>query len=292
MIQIPAFFDRIPEINIKNSHQKVVDLIHESDLTKELTAHLSSDFVQTTNQFIGGAAQLIENNYEGTPTVLEKLKAIDKEYDIPFKNLKNTITEFTQEISARSETTGSKPPSAMKDNFKIEIEEPSKRKKKGGKGSKGRAPEDAEDEEVISYAKQRGGKNMRISNMEEEGEESNAQGGGARIDEEVRRYHRGYISEEEDPEANIFDEEFGRPIKDFGKVSPMPTTRAKGAGRGRKKKDQGEDDDDEDFVVEEKKPTKRKAPASHTADIEPSQGKRQRGKAKEGKTSATSKKFL
>lgn len=289
MIQIPAFFDRIPEVNIKNSNQKVVDLIQECDFSRELTAHMSSDFVQTTTNFLKEASQLIESGYEQTPAVLEKLKAIDKEYDIPFKNLKNNIMEFTQDLSTRTETTVSKPPSTKKDSQRIEIDEHDKRKKTPRKGAKSRAPENAEDgEDVISYVKHREGKKaLRLGNMEEE-EELKAE---ARVDEEHRRYYRGYISEEEDPEASIFDEEFGKPID---RASPMPATRTNNARTAKKSPRKGDDDEDEEFILTEKKPTKRKAPASKTVEVAASQGKRVRAdtsKGKGGKSSA-SKKFL
>lgn len=104
IIHLTSLFDRISEINLRNSYQILEDVINGNDITKGLIARLSKDFALNTSSFVGGTSQLIERNYEDTENLCDNLKIIDKQHDIPYMSLKSNILELTQEVRLRSDS--------------------------------------------------------------------------------------------------------------------------------------------------------------------------------------------
>lgn len=275
LIQLSTFFDHIPEINIKNSYQKVADLIRESDISRELIAHISKDFAQTTNSFVLGASQLIETNYDDTQATGDRLKLMDREYEVPFQNLKSNIMEFTQELAFRPDTSSK--PSANKSDLMIAVEEEAEaprpnptQNQNRKKGNQLLLPEQ-EEEEMMTYKK---GKNSKKSPRHDELEEEKAtmkRMGKLRIDDEPKYKFGGFVEEEEeDPEAGMFDDEFGKPIAKGGYSRPETTKSSRNSTQTSNLQVRNRDDYESEPSAEKGK-AKRKEPGTQVAA---SQGKR------------------
>ena len=279
-----TFFDHIPEINIKNSYQKVADLIRENDLSRELIAHLSKDFAQTTNNFVHGASQLIDNNYDETQVYGDRLKGMDKEYDIPFQNLKGNIMEFTQELAYRSDAVSSRPPSANKDDLLMVPEERSAQKEKSASKRSKKLLQD-EEPEMTKYSRSKTPKKSPRREEIEEEKSAMKQMGRLRIDDEDGYGFGNFQDEnEEDPDANLFDDEFGKPISKGNSKNTTGKT-SRNSTQNSNLKMFGADEFESEISTDKGK-MKRKAPGAQAAEVAASQGKRIKGTASQIKTNA------